>query len=290
MKVFDRAKGVVPEQEIHDRILNDVTAALNEVRTGAEGFIVNDTPWYWINPKGKRMPSVVNAATFISEKFQLGLVALNWQKEYVAAGQRIDGFLNFRAQVQTYRLPVDQFLDFLRDYEKATSESSGPVASRIYYGYCQRSAVSIAAFPDSLRHYFLANDEGIDLRVGLEFETGNIASSFRALRKLDYLYVENAIDLGVFITAQSKKRCASRIWPASNRNGSFEELEKRNYKRELIVPLLEFGFEPDGFDRTAPYLGANGALYEMASLGRATNVAGVNLPLFDADGREVVRD
>ena len=75
----------------------------------------------------------------------------------------------------------------------------------------------------------------------------NIASSFRSLYKLGFLYSESEIDAGVFITSIDKNNCATRIWPVSNRNGSFQELKQRNYKRMVVLPLWEFGFAPDGF-------------------------------------------
>ena len=75
----------------------------------------------------------------------------------------------------------------------------------------------------------------------------NIASSFRSLYKLGFLYSEFEIDAGVFITSIDKNNCATRIWPVSNRNGSFQELKQRNYKRMVVLPLWEFGFAPDGF-------------------------------------------
>ena len=99
------------------------------------------------------------------------------------------------------------------------------------------------------------------MRIGLEFETGNIASSFRALYKLGFLYNEGEIDAGVFITSVDKNTCACRIWPVSNRNGSFQELNQRNYKRMVVLPLWEFGFAPDGFSDTASFLGSDGQLF-----------------------------
>jgi hypothetical protein len=97
--------------------------------------------------------------------------------------------------------------------------------------------------------------------VGVEFETGNIASSFRALTKLGNLFSAGKIDAGVFVTSNDKANCAARIWPASNRNGSFEELRRRRYKDNVALPLWEVGFAPDAFDSSAPYLGIDGSLY-----------------------------
>ena len=95
-------------------------------------------------------------------------------------------------------------------------------------------------------------------RIGLEFETGNIASSFRAINKLQTLFNEDLIDVGVFITSKSKENGAARIWPSSNRNGSFEELSNRKYQTQRSYPHIDISFWPDGYDNSAPYFDEHG--------------------------------
>lgn len=118
------------------------------------------------------------------------------------------------------------------------------------------------------RPYFAhTGDASVTIRIDLEFETGNIASSFRALDKLETLFVTGFIEYGVFVTSIDKEHAAARIWPQSNRNGSFAELENRNYRNNRTVPLWEFGFEPDAFDPNGPYFN-NSVLYRPVPTGR----------------------
>ena len=72
--------------------------------------------------------------------------------------------------------------------------------------------------------------------------------------KLSVLFGTGKIDAGVFITSLDKSKAATRIWPARNRNGSFQELQQRQYRVFAELPLWEIGFAPDGFSSTAKYL------------------------------------
>src|SRR5262249_34272193 len=96
------------------------------------------------------------------------------------------------------------------------------------------------------------------------------------------------IDYGVFITAIDKEHAAARIWPQSNRNGSFQELERRSYRNNLTVPLWEFGFEPDGFDRTAPYFN-NQSTYLPIPTGRSDEYEGLTYEVFMRGEEEVLK-
>ena len=127
--------------------------------------------------------------------------------------------------------------------------------------YIKREMFTLERIPKELHHYFIKTQSSIKLRVGVEFETGNIGSSFRAILKLNNLFLKQHIDIGVFITSNDKNNCATRIWPVSNRNGSFVELENRNYLDNVNLPLVEFGFSPDSFSSKALYLGENGELF-----------------------------
>ena len=121
----------------------------------------------------------------------------------------------------------------------------------------------IDGLPESTHHLFVQHEVNRQFKVGVEFETGNIASSFRALRKLSDLFANGSIDAGVFVTSIDKASSATRIWPVSNRNGSFEELRRRNYESGLDLPMLCVGFAPDGFSTEVPHLGQDGELYTI---------------------------
>jgi hypothetical protein len=127
------------------------------------------------------------------------------------------------------------------------------------------------------------------LRIGLEFETGNIASSFRSLNKLNLLFRKDLLDAGVFITARDKQSTATRIWPVSNRNSSFEELERRNYQEMISFPIWEFAFAPDGVSPTAPYLGRDGATYQPIKTGRIETSADIAYEVWSGDGKQLLR-
>lgn len=126
----------------------------------------------------------------------------------------------------------------------------------------------------------LATSLGMEkIRIGLEFETGNIASSFRAFSKLNSLFRLGKIDAGVFITSKDKSTTACRLWPVSNRNGSFEELEKRN----IALPMFEFSFCPDGYSHHAPYLGSGGNTYFLIDQGRTKVIGGIRYRIFTGE-------
>ena len=110
----------------------------------------------------------------------------------------------------------------------------------------KRGCFNLSGLDPSFHASFRQGTGTVPLRVGLEFETGNIASSFRSLNKLNFLFREGEIDAGVFITSADKGTTAARIWPMSNRNGSFEELERRNYRETISFPVWKFSFAPDG--------------------------------------------
>ncbi len=76
----------------------------------------------------------------------------------------------------------------------------------------------------------------------------------------------------------------------SNRNGSFQELERRGFAAGLAVPLWQVGFAPDGFDKAAGYLADDGTLYKMAKSGRSRTIKGVEYEIWrDVKGQERLR-
>lgn len=48
----------------------DVCAALQAIRTQGDRFVVNDTIWYWTNPRGHVKATVVNRGLFHSGTFE----------------------------------------------------------------------------------------------------------------------------------------------------------------------------------------------------------------------------
>ena len=158
----------------------------------------------------------------------------------------------------------------------------------LYRKYYLRGCFGLSSDLKELSYLFTEREEHLNVRIGFEFETGNIASSFRALSKLDSLYKQGAIDIGVFVTSIDKGSTATRIWPSSNRNGSFEELKNRDYKRNVEVPLIEYGFRPDRIDSTAPYLFKDGSTYYPIFTGKDVEVSGKLFSIYTSDGVEVL--
>lgn len=271
MKIHRRCSPDAVESSIEARVVQDVTRALRSVVTRGRRFVVNDSAWFLRRGNGKVTPCVMNAATFLSEKFQNTLRdGCGWQKKKEIAGQEIDAYLELTAAGRKFRIPADaRFLDFFALH----FDRSRPMDLRKEFLACWRRFVQVgindpSEIDEPYRPFFAMTGEGaVAIRIGLEFETGNIASSFRALDKLETLFVTGLIDYGVFVTSIDKEHSAARIWPQSNRNGSFAELEKRNYRNNRTVPLWEFGFEPDEFDQEAPYFNSI-ALYEPIPTGR----------------------
>jgi len=269
MKVTTVARPGPVSHAIDQKITSDITTALQQVRTVGSTFIVNDTPWYAVTDRAKVTPCVMNSAKFISGQFLKNLTAFGWSREKEIVEQKIDAYISIPESGQAFRISSDKFLHFFEEYlttpegHNAAQEAGAlnRLFSRLYESFVSRPFVHPGQMSAVLQKHAQPVPESVTVRVGLEFETGNIASSFRSLYKLGFLYNEGEIDAGVFITSIDKNSCATRIWPASNRNGSFQELQQRNYKRMVVLPLWEFGFAPDGFSSTAGYLGSDGNLY-----------------------------
>jgi hypothetical protein len=94
--------------------------------------------------------------------------------------------------------------------------------------------------------------------------------------------------MGVFITSNDKENRAARIWPPSNRNGSFTELDKRNYFDSVYLPLLEFGFAPDAFSKDALYLHEKGYVFKPKPTKRIIVYKGTRYRVFTAGNKENV--
>lgn len=258
--------GVFLPKEILKSVKEIVYESLNGIQTQDGRFIVNDTMFFRKQRTGKITNCVMNSATFISKSFQenLSLIA-GCHGETNIDGQKIDGFITRKFEGVGYKVKnKNDLLKILHSYieEKGLDEQSVYTLFPMFYGmYVDRGMYDIRAIPESLHSYFVEKKFSTDFKIGVEFETGNVASSFRALNKLFVLFQKKEIDAGVFVTSIDKSSSATRIWPVSNRNGSFQELRQRQYMEQVSLPLVCMGFAPDGFDSNAPFLGKNRELY-----------------------------
>ena len=274
MKIIERRRATIGDEELETAIYQDICAALNAVSTVDGKFIVNDTEWYWQNPAGEIKRTVVNSASFITSTFQNRLKKLGWEKEKTINGQNFDAYREFQIIKDLVFCDGCSFVELLEQYERVTETPSGPIATKYYVEFFERGALSLESVPNELHNFFSVKKTSRSVRCGLEFETGNIASSFRAITKLDSLFRDNAIDIGIFLTSIDKKQSSTRIWPSSNRNGSFEELDNRRFRSQIEIPLWEIGFAPDGFDRSSGYLSHKGELYKMQDMETSITVEG----------------
>ena len=256
-------------QSILDQLQGDLWSALDAVSTtNDKRLVVNpDSPKWFTLKEGVAKSCVMNSAWFISKAFQKHLVdsGAGWIAEKALGGvdsssadQKIDAFRTISATSSAYRLTEASFVELIRRLmlEDVSEERSVPPFLELYHGFVGRWLFQIPIWASKHAELFdRADDLTLDFKVGVEFETGNIASSFRALTKLNLLYLLGEIDVGVFITSESKSDAAAVIWPPSNRNGSFEELSRRQYKKIVYFPIWEIAFGPDAIVDNAPYFG-----------------------------------
>jgi hypothetical protein len=270
-------------------VVSDITAALDSIRTVDKEFIVNDTLWFWKNPKGKIKPSVVNSAKFITTQFQKYLQDLGWTKEPEVDGQTFDGMNLIFDRATIFNLSEENYLPLLLQLRESGVKDYGLVATELFRDYVNGSRPFLPTAVDGHKSSFNAETIHYGFRIGLEFETGNIASSFRAISKLQGLYESNQIDIGVFITSKSKADGAAKIWPVSNRNGSFEELLQRRYQAQRLYPHIDISFRPDGYDKVAPYFSET-STYEMRSTNEIVSQNGKSYSIcISADGVQKLR-
>jgi hypothetical protein len=263
---MERTGDFVPE-EISNDIVSIVSDTLQGIKTTESNFVINDKLCFKTQTNGKVTPCVTNSATFISSKFQSLLAEkIGCQGETKINGQAFDGFIQ-RSYSHTGHQIIDRnkLLEVIFTYiaENNMTESMVHTLFPKFYGmYVERDCFDISSLPSSTHSLFHATKVTSDFRVGVEFETGNVASSFRAINKLGILFQQGVIDAGVFVTSASRPR----IWPTSNRNGSFPELVNRNYENQISLPLICMGFSPDSYDKDAPFLSRSGGLYNLTSL------------------------
>lgn len=259
----------IPPQ-ILESAVSIITSCLNDIKTTEDGFIVNDLVHFRRQRNKRVTPCVMNSATYISKKFQSNLDKIEGCKgETRIIGQDIDGLIKLQYIGCGYIIrDKNRLLEVIHKYidsKDLPSESVFKLFPMFYGMYVQSDFYDISHLP--LETHILFDQVEVDREfvLGVEFETGNVASSFRALNKLFVLFQSKHIDAGIFVTSIDKANSATRIWPVSNRNGSFQELKQRNFMRQVSLPLICIGFAPDGFDRNAPFLGRNGSLYRLES-------------------------
>lgn len=267
------ASQIIPDQ-IKSNIYSDVKSALDNITTIKDSFIVNPTVY---RSESNLNPRVTNSANFLSERFQNNLRNNHgWSKEEKIIGQKIDAFKEYEVESKSYYLNEKKFREIHQEYWRKNEGNvniSEFTRNMQNFYYDRRHPELIGELSDYRSKFNVSSrDDPITYRVGLEFETGNIASSFRSLTKLTVLYREGKIDLGVFVA--TSRKAATTIWPPSNRNGSFEELENRHYRNAIVYPIMEVMFEPDGYSKDAPFLGSDGKLYQIEPTGETVTKKG----------------
>ncbi|MDB2497520.1 hypothetical protein N9X25_10280 [Verrucomicrobiales bacterium] len=266
----------------------ELETALGKIATSGNEFVVNDTKWFQ-RMNRKATPTVMNSAKFITGAVARNLEALGWKTEKKLHYQKIDGFKEFECEGGV-TLTRDALRDvFLAKWDEGKRDEDPTLFADLHRKYFSRNCFVLDSGLENVSSKFSRHEDRIKIRIGFEFETGNIASSFRALSKLDSLYKQEAIDVGVFVTSIDKGTTATRIWPVSNRNGSFQELKNRDYKRNVEIPLIEYGFRPDRIDSAATYLAADGTTYAPDCTGRIEEISGQQFRVYKTpEGREVL--
>jgi hypothetical protein len=275
---------------IDRRVCDDMASALQTITTVGNRFVVNDTAWFEERSGGGVTRTVVNHAEYLSKKVEDALETHGWDSQPTLSNQRIDGLLTTKCPggVTTEEEVAFRIAQNQRD---GSSEDIliDKWFSKYYQRYCRRNCFHADGLPSDARSEFREVVGRVPIRVGFEFETGNIASSFRALSKLSSLFQEGEIDAGVFVTSLDKETTAARIWPTSNRNGSFEELSQRHYRENLICPLWEIAFSPDGYSKTAPYLGRDGNTYTLVPSDERRRIGETEFEVFSRGKREYLK-
>ncbi|GCF90753.1 hypothetical protein [Shewanella sp. M-Br] len=278
---------------IPDIVKNDIeliiTSTLNEIKTTDSEFVINDTLCFKVQTNKKITACVTNSATYISNKFQSELAKIpGCEGETKINDQSFDGLIkrtytNSGYTIKDKRNLLSVIYEYIHDNK--LEESMIHTLFPMFYGmYVERDCYDICSLPESSHCLFsLSKKIKSEFKIGVEFETGNVASSFRAINKLGTLFQQGYIDAGVFITSSNRPR----IWPTSNRNGSFPELMNRNYEKQISLPLICMGFAPDRYDRSAPYLSRTGELYDLISLEKQDHTGLYNIYLGD-NGEEIL--
>jgi hypothetical protein len=254
--------------EVEREVRLALAAVENPLGTGQ--FIPNNTECFKFT-RHKPTRCVMNAADFISQTFERRLHnSYNWERQYKRLDQKTDAYKECEFSGSAYQINDSDFRRLVFDYWDKPDieyESILTFIQEIWGMYVQRAKCDVSGLPEQYHHYFtqVKEEDKKTVRVGLEFETGNISSSFRSFMKLNFLFVNNIIDFGVFVT--TNKEAAHNIWPPSNRNTTFEELAKRKYKAIFRFPLWEFCYIPDDYSKQAKFLNRDGTVYELRDTG-----------------------
>lgn len=293
MRVKVEHDGYFLPTDVKDAAVDIVTKSLQGITTVGGQFIVNDTLCFRKQRTGRITTCVMNSAPFLSKKFQHNLAQFpGCQGETKIEGQDIDGLITRTVKTVGYRIKdKDRLLEVLHRYIEENGRPDGSIYTLfpMFYGmYTERGLYDIECLPEDVKDLFEAVPGEKQFTLGVEFETGNVASSFRALNKLFVLFQRGVIDAGILVTSTDKQSSATRIWPVSNRNGSLQELRQRHYLDQVSLPLISVGFAPDGFDPSAPYLGRNGGLYRLKPTGKQDSTGDYEI-FVGEDGEEILK-
>ena len=193
MQVFIESNDSFLPNNISSSIIDIIRDCLESITTINNRFIINDSLFYREQRPNKFTPCVVNSATYISSKFQAHLNSLsNAQGETTIQGQSIDGFIKIPYSGKGHVIKdKNRILEVLHGYieDKGLPSSSVNTLFPMFYGmFVERSNFGIKSIPTRFIELFQSKTIEMNYRIGVEFETGNIASSFRALNKLFVLY------------------------------------------------------------------------------------------------------
>lgn len=269
---------------ILELVEDEITASLKAVETEPGRFIINDTHWFKLNAQGKPTPCVMNAAEFISRKFETYLRdTYGWQTQFTSDAQRIDGYKPYVQSETSYYISRNEYRKLIIKYWEDHPEENIEKAMReVKEMYIVRRKYDIQNWEEQYRLFFtpasVEETSESNFNAGLEFETGNIASAFRSFLKLSTLYEQGVLDLGVFVT--TVRAAAHRIWPVSNRNVTYEELVNRRYKNTIKFPVIEFVFQPDDYSAHAAYLHRDGTTYTPQNTGQKIEISGVPYQIY----------
>jgi len=292
MRIIQRNSLITPSPGFTKIVEDAVLNSLNMTTNGVE-FVGNDTCWYQKTPTYKLTPTALNSAHFLSKTFLSNLKARNWEIEKNIDGQTFDAYFESAQNIDVFDVSVADYPAVIATAWTTPRENDeyALVISKAWQELVQRGfSISDAKIPNNLYTNFLSSKKQRTLRVGLEFETGNIASCFRSITKLGVLYKARKIDFGILISFNDKANSACRLFPSSNRNGSFEELDKRHFENVVDFPLWQIGFEPERFDPNAPYLGAGPSMLFHPTPDGVETINGETLTRFKShDGRTIFR-
>jgi hypothetical protein len=293
MRVKIEHDGTFLPNEVQRESVSLITEALKGITTIDGKLIINDTLCFRKQRRGGVTNCVMNSASYLSGKFQKNLAEFDGcSGETKIDGQNIDGLIELDIDSVGYKIKdKDDILKVIRRFmeENQLDESVIYTLFPMFYGmYARNGLYDISGLPTDVHNLFEPVPGNKKFRLGVEFETGNVASSFRALNKLFVLFQKGHIDAGVFVTSIDKSSSACRIWPVSNRNGSFQELRQRHYMEQVSLPLVCIGFAPDGFDADAPYLGKNGDLFYLTPTNQQDESNQYNI-FVGEDGEEILK-